>query len=303
MERKNARIRRISARSAFFALSTVGPLQLASGFHLQSPRLLSRVNQFHRLSDEVSASSVRAFRSKALRLSDQTIEPVASLRTNVIQEDVPKTMSQAIKTFFFSGDYGPLWVVLSICGFSLWRLQCIGSPVSSVSFIDGSFGLGAIDLILFIGTIGFWSLQEHVLHQRFLHSRQEWFGKTIHREHHQKPYYHISIDPAWLLLSWMGFAHLCFRTILPLPLALTATIAYSIAGLFYEWAHYIVHTRVRLESPFWKRVKENHLRHHALSDDYWFAFSSPWMDDLFHTNPRVQDVKKRIVEEQRATTL
>jgi hypothetical protein len=201
------------------------------------------------------------------------------------KQAVPTTMQDAVRTFLFVGHYGPLCVVFSVLAFASWRMQ-----LTSVDAVDfGVFG----------ATVLFWSFQEHFLHEKVLHSKMDWVGKDIHQGHHDKPFYHISIDPAPLLLGWMLTAHLAFRTSLPLPLALTATVAYGMSGLFYEWAHYIVHTKVRFKSKFWKRVKENHLRHHVVSDEYWFAFSMPAMDDLFHTNPSVRQVKKRLEEEKR----
>jgi hypothetical protein len=204
----------------------------------------------------------------------------------VIQEEesVPSEMSDAIRIFFFSQDYGPLFVVMSIVMFLTKRIQ-----LSSIGVLDG---------VVFGATVMFWSVQEHFLHEKVLHSKQDWAGKQIHQAHHDKPYYHISIDPAILLLGWMAFAHLFLKWLLPLPLALSATVGYSMAGLFYEWAHYIVHTKVRFGSSFWKRVKENHIRHHLVNHDYWFAFSLPWIDDLFGTNPSVKDVKRQMKQGQ-----
>ncbi len=203
----------------------------------------------------------------------------------VDRQTVPSTMKKAVGTFFFQGDHGPLYVMFSIMVFTCWRVH-----LSSLDLIDG---------LVFGVTVIFWSLQEHILHDKALHSQVNWYGKDIHQEHHDKPYYHISIDPAPLLLGWMFTAHVAFRMLLPLPLALTATLAYSISGIFYEWAHYIVHTKVRFQSKFWKRVKENHLRHHVVSDEFWFAFSIPWIDDLFHTNPSVVDVQRNLLVDKK----
>jgi hypothetical protein len=155
---------------------------------------------------------------------------------------VPTDMADAIRIFFFSRDYGPLFVVLSIGFFCQWRMNLLPSlahpPIQA--YLD--------DAVVFAASIVFWWIQEHVLHQKVLHSTHDWKGKKIHQGHHDKPYYHISIDPAPLLLGWMWMAHVVLRlSPLPLPLALSATLGYSVAGLFYEWAHYIVHTKVRFQ--------------------------------------------------------
>jgi hypothetical protein len=199
---------------------------------------------------------------------------------------VPTTMSDAIKVFFFSGDYGPSWIVLTLGLISYWRLDVVSTP------------LGLIDVVLFGGSVIFWWIQEHFLHDKVLHSKFDWIGKQIHQAHHDKPYYHISVDSVGLLLGWMVVAHfVLFRWWLPLPLALSATLGYSVAGLFYEWAHFIVHTKVRFRgfgSRFWVQVRDNHIRHHRICSDFWFAFSIPWIDDLFQSNPSVKDVQKNI---------
>jgi hypothetical protein len=202
--------------------------------------------------------------------------------TAVEMEKVPTKMSEAVRVFFFSGDFGPFYVGVSLLMFALWRLD-----LQSFQLLDG---------VVFGAAVVFWWFQEHILHQRFLHSKLNWRGKDIHQTHHDKPYYHISIDPAGLLLGWMLTVHvllLCLLLRSSLPLALSATLGYSSAGLFYEWAHYIVHTKVRLKSPFWNTVKDNHIRHHLVNHHYWFGFSLPLIDDLFQTNPSVADARRR----------
>jgi hypothetical protein len=79
---------------------------------------------------------------------------------------------------------------------------------------------------------------------------------------------------------------------LPLPLALSATLGYANSGLFFELAHFIVHTRVRPPNAFLKRVRDNHIKHHLVDDRYWLSFAAPLVDDLFGTNPQVADVKR-----------
>ena len=198
---------------------------------------------------------------------------------------LPITMSEAIQIFFWSGDKGPSFVVLALGYFAVARLTLV------VEQAPTSMNLLLMEPVVFAASIIFWVVQEHVLHQRLLHSNFDWMGKIIHQEHHNKPYFHISVDPAWMLLGWLATAHLLCRQLLPLPLALTATLGYSMAGLFYEWSHYIVHTKVPLKSSFWKTVKQNHMRHHLVNDSYWFGFSLPLIDDLFGTNPPIRQAR------------
>ena len=115
------------------------------------------------------------------------------------------------------------------------------------------------------------------------------------------------IDPPALLLGWLFAAHFIGKSFLPWHLCLTATIGYAIAGLFYEWSHYIVHTRVKAPvlsqtnplfepisngaSRIFTLMRNNHIRHHRVDDRHWFAFSIPGMDDIFGTNPEIKQSK------------
>ena len=197
---------------------------------------------------------------------------------------VPTKLSEAIRVFF-THDYGPLYVVLTLILLSKWRLN-----LASI----GVFPLNSMDMIVFGGAIVFWWFQEHFLHQRVLHSKFDWAGKRIHEGHHAQPYYHVSIEPAGLIMGWLATAFVILTLLLPsLSLSISATIGYALAGLFYEWSHYLVHTKVPLhKSKFWTRIKSNHVRHHVVNHNYWFGFSLPWIDDLFRTNPSVKDVKR-----------
>lgn len=56
-------------------------------------------------------------------------------------------------------------------------------------------------------------------------------GKKIHEEHHQTTYFHVSLDPPWLITSVMGIAAVVFWLLFQGgPLAFTATAAYYAAG-------------------------------------------------------------------------
>ena len=140
--------------------------------------------------------------------------------------------------------------------------------------------------ILATAVIGWW-FQEYFLHKYILHSSFDWYGKDIHQEHHEKPYHHVSIDPAWLMLVWMSTVGLFLGLVLPLPYALTATTGYASAGLGYEWLHFIAHTRVRFRrGSYAQRVQEHHCRHHMLDSGAWLAFSLLSLDSLFGTATR-----------------
>ncbi|KAL7490178.1 hypothetical protein ACHAW6_015913 [Cyclotella cf. meneghiniana] len=194
-------------------------------------------------------------------------------------ESVPSTWKEALQRFIL-GESGPPLVVLSISWFAFTRLQLAET-------------ISIHDITIFILAIVVWWFQEYFFHRVLLHSPFEWFGKSIHRDHHEKSYFHVSIDPPALLLTWLFAAHFMLKSVLPWHLCLSSTIGYAVAGLYYEWSHYIVHTRVKVMSSMFSQMRDNHIRHHRVDDKYWYAFSVPAMDDLFTTNPEIKDVKRK----------
>ncbi|KAL3801160.1 hypothetical protein ACHAWO_002731 [Cyclotella atomus] len=251
----------------------------------------------------------RALHAPKQRLSTRCYSAVDSGHNNKLMamfaayatnEAVPSTWNKAVHRFFL-GDVGPPLVVISIAGFVYARLQ-LSAPLSLT------------DATIFLATIMIWWVQEYFFHRVLLHSPFDWIGKSIHKGHHEKDYFHVSIDPPALLLGWLFTAHLTLKSFMPWHLCLTATIGYAIAGLFYEWSHYIVHTRVRVPAinnddsslvglvssaaaKLFSQMRDNHVRHHRIDDSYWFAFSISSMDDAFGTNPDIKSLKRGIMKD------
>ena len=202
----------------------------------------------------------------------------SSIQEQSDEEKVPSTMPEALQRFFFGPDRGPIIIIGSIISLTVFRYT-----MDTIEMIDVVVGMA---------TIIFWWFQEHFIHGQLLHSKWNWLGKEIHMSHHEKTYFHVSIDPTPLLLGWLGTAYILLQLTLPLNLALSATICYATAGMWYEWTHYIVHTKVKPKSKFMKDIRNNHIRHHMLDETNWLGFSLPLVDDLLGTNPDVKDVRK-----------
>lgn len=222
--------------------------------------------------------------SDIIQRKNKELLPEPTAAVTVSKEKRISTMRDAVSTFFLGDYHGPGMVAMAISGLLLWR-GCLGC--------SSSMGFYADDVAAALGAVSFWCFQEHWMHRYLLHSDMDWYGKQIHEQHHLKPYHHISIDPAPLMISWLTAVHFLLRVFLPLPLAVSATIGYAVAGLFYEWSHFIVHTKVRFPSnSYWQRMKDHHIRHHLVDCENWFAFSCIQVDDLFGTNPSVQEQKQ-----------
>ena len=221
------------------------------------------------------------------------LEEVSAAVRGVEKESVPSTWSHALQRFFIR-EPGPPLVLISISGFIFARIQ-------------SSMPYSTAEVLIFVSSIIIWWIQEYFFHRILLHSSCQWLGKSIHQTHHGKNYFHVSIDPPELLLGWLLCAHIILRSVLPWHYCLSATIGYALAGLVYEWSHYIVHTKVRPPkgidgttsfflsetlSKLFSQMRDNHMRHHLVDDRYWYAFSVPAMDDLFDTSPHVKEVRR-----------
>ena len=189
---------------------------------------------------------------------------------------IPETLPEALFTFWCGHEAGPRLALGLVSGLVAWR-----------TLLDVPLSGG--ELCLSGAAVVFWSVQEHFLHNHVLHSSMDWMGKSIHEGHHENPYYHISIDPAPLMCSWLLIVVFALYTFLPPPLALSTTVAYSAAGLWYEWCHFIVHTRVRFRrDSYFYHLQQHHIKHHLVDANFWLAFSIRHVDSLFGTNPNVK---------------
>lgn len=151
-------------------------------------------------------------------------------------------------------------------------------------------------------------LQEWLVHALLLHSKADWVGRRIHLGHHQRPYFHVSIDDPPIVLAFMVVSssafHLAFRGS---ELALTASLAYFCMGLAYEWTHYIAHTRYIPRSAAGKRIRMHHMLHHTRNEAHWLAFIVPQVDALFGTAPdpatvRMSDLAKASLKSARGSS-
>ncbi|CAM9556520.1 unnamed protein product, partial [Discosporangium mesarthrocarpum] len=141
--------------------------------------------------------------------------------------DVPTTIPEAVRKFLAHAT--PRLIIAGIAALMLVRISA--SPLSITDAL-------AVPVV----AVG-WSFQEWAIHKYLLHGFKGWMGFEVHRQHHDLPFYHISLDPPDLVIAWTAVAGAVFVTLLPEPLSLTVLCSYMVMGLVYEWIHYIVHTR------------------------------------------------------------
>lgn len=163
--------------------------------------------------------------------------------------NVPHTLPQALKVFFTNPSI--LIIVSGLLALAGARAT-VGGPWQGTE-------TAAIGVVI----VG-WVLQEWAIHKLLLHNMPGWVGHTIHKEHHELPFFHISIDPPPIVIAWgVAFCSLAALTIPGPGLCLTVMLVYWAMGLLYEWSHYIVHTKVQPKTRLGKvrDITHNTYRH------------------------------------------
>lgn len=229
--------------------------------------------------------TLRELRSKGghtlvdIRHLDSLAPEVAARLRERVNFDVPTTRSQAISTFFA---HPTARFISGAFALALAVRARLGGPKPS-------------DALAVLATTIFWVFQEWAIHDKLLHSAHSWFGETVHRWHHELPYYHVSLDGLGLAVAWFSVVAVllvtCGALTATMPACVSALAAYTLCGGLYEAAHYLAHTRVPLP-PALRAIRRHHCRHHTVSDSYWLAFTVPAIDTLLGTNPRPQHVTR-----------
>ena len=138
---------------------------------------------------------------------------------------------------------------------------------------------------------------EWMIHVFVLHWRPKRVGRlTIdpllsreHRAHHVDPRSIPLIFIPWKsLATWvlplaLGIALLAFPR---LGMSLTFLVCIAVAGLGYEWTHYLIHTDYKPKSVVYRSIWRNHRNHHYKNEHYWFTVtSSGTADRVLQTYP------------------
>jgi hypothetical protein len=198
--------------------------------------------------------------------------------------DSPDTIGRALPIFLAHAS--PRFLLLAVSVATAVRLQ-IGA-------------WSAWDLLPVLGLLAFWPIQEWLIHVNILHYRpRRVLGRHLdfrvprsHREHHLDPWnYRILFIPfhsfVYSVPLLVGIWYLVTPTA---PLAWTGITAHFLLALHYEWIHFLVHTRVRPRTRFYKHLWDNHRLHHFKNERYWYGVTRTEGDWIFGTAPEAREV-------------
>jgi hypothetical protein len=145
--------------------------------------------------------------------------------------------------------------------------------------------------------LAYWPLHEWLLHVFTLHAKPKKLGRftldfpvaKAHRAHHLDPW---DLDLVYVPLSTyllLPFIWALFFLVLPTPLALSAATVYFGLSLFYEWIHFLTHTRYVPRGWWYKRIWLNHRLHHFKNEKHWFGVTRLLGDKLLGTAPMTEN--------------
>lgn len=160
--------------------------------------------------------------------------------------------------------------------------------------------LTAFDLGAAAATIIFYWVFEWAAHVVLLHGKpREVLGRTVdplyakyHRAHHREPWRlrWVLVPSRFIALAFVATGALALFVAPSRPLGVTAWSVFCFYALSYEWTHFLVHTRYKPRSAFFREIWRNHRLHHFKNEDYWFGLSVTLADSAFGTAPAASEV-------------
>jgi hypothetical protein len=135
-----------------------------------------------------------------------------------------------------------------------------------------------------------WVIHVFVLHakpKRVLGRDVDLFVARKHRRHHADP---RDVDLVFVPMQVIGpgLVAVVALVVLLAPdrgLGLTGLVTGVAMLLTYEWTHYLIHTRYRPRSRYYRSIHRAHRLHHFRNERYWFGVTINVGDHVLGTFP------------------
>jgi Fatty acid hydroxylase len=165
-------------------------------------------------------------------------------------------------------------------GSNAWlALTVVGLVVCFAAGIVSFYLLWAV-----LGALAFY-VSEYGFHRFAFHAEPSCFAfvrklqHRLHYDHHAEPdRLDLLFLPVWFLIPNLAVTALIFALAFGRPVVASAIFGVAFAILHYEWVHYVAHVPHRPLTPIGRWIKQYHLRHHFISEKFWFGVSNPAMD-------------------------
>jgi 4-hydroxysphinganine ceramide fatty acyl 2-hydroxylase len=176
-----------------------------------------------------------------------------------------------------------------------------GVLVAGVALILAAWAFGAFSLAplwIVVGALLFYA-SEYSFHRFAFHAKPSpwaWLRRMQHRlhyDHHTEPNrLDLLFLPLWFLLPMVVVNGALVSLILGAERTPAVLLGMMLGVLHYEWVHYVAHIPYAPRTRFGRWMKQYHLRHHFISEKFWFGVSNPSLDVLYGTYRAPKEVEK-----------
>jgi hypothetical protein len=172
----------------------------------------------------------------------------------------------------------------------------LGLAVLVAAFAAGVFSFSLFWLVtgaltFYVSEYGFHRFAFHAEPSRFPFVRK--LQRRLHYDHHAKPdRLDLLFLPVWFLVPNLALTALGYAIIFGWSVVASAMCGVMLAIFHYEWVHYVAHIPYQPRTRIGKWIKQYHLRHHFISEKFWFGVSNPSMDFIGRTYKVATEVKR-----------
>jgi hypothetical protein len=186
-----------------------------------------------------------------------------------------------IRTFFRHGSN--IWLALLLAALAAGFLARV-LPFSLLWVAIGA-------LAFYLSEYGFHRFGFHAEPSRFAFVRK--LQHRLHYDHHTEPdRLDLLFLPVWFLVPNLAVTALIFALLFGWAVVASAMFGVTLAIFHYEWVHYVAHIPYQPRTRVARWMKQYHLRHHYISEKFWFGVSNPSMDFVGRTYKQARDVQR-----------
>ena len=176
-----------------------------------------------------------------------------------------------------------IWLALALVAIAA------GFAAGIVSFSLRWIVIGA--LTFYVSEYGFHRFGFHASPSRFAFVRK--LQHRLHYDHHAEPErLDLLFLPLWFLAPNLAVTALAFGLLFGSGIVAAAMFGVLLAIFHYEWVHYLAHIPYQPRTRGGRWIKQYHLRHHYISEKFWFGVSNPSMDFIGRTYKSAREVER-----------
>jgi 4-hydroxysphinganine ceramide fatty acyl 2-hydroxylase len=162
-----------------------------------------------------------------------------------------------VRAFFRHGSN--VWLALLLAALAVGFIARV-LPFSFVWVVIGA-------LTFYVSEYGFHRFGFHAEPSRFAFVRK--LQNRLHYDHHAEPdRLDLLFLPVWFLAPNLALTALAFALLFGSAPVASAMFGVTLAIFHYEWVHYVAHIPYQPRTRMGRWVKQYHLRHHFISEEF-----------------------------------